>query len=97
MGALIGFTEGERLGLLALLGTSLTAVASICAAWLANRVRKENTAQHDTSHALLSTLAYKIDDHGSKLDDLRDDLRHVAQRVDHAHERIDRNGFRPGL
>jgi hypothetical protein len=93
VGWLIGFTEGERLGLLALLGTSLTAIASICAAWLANRVRKENSAQHDTSHALLSTLAYKIDDHGHKLERVHTDLQHITARVDHAHDRIDR-GFR---
>lgn len=93
VGWLIALTEGERLGLLALLGTSLTAVASICAAWLANRVRKENSAQHDTSHALLSTLAFKIDDHGQKLDRVHSDLQHITARVDHAHDRIDR-GFR---
>jgi hypothetical protein len=90
VGWLIAFTEGERLGLLALLGTTLTAVASISAAWLANRVRKENSAQHDTSHALLSTLAVKIDDHGHKIDGMAGDLRHITARVDHAHERIDR-------
>lgn len=93
VGWLIGLTEGERLGLLALLGTSLTAAASIAAAWLANRVRKENSAQHDTSHALLSTLAFKIDDHGQKLDRVHADLQHITARVDHAHDRIDR-GFR---
>ena len=92
VGWLIGFTEGERLGLLALLGTSMTAVASISAAWLANRVRKENSAQHDTSHALLSTLAFKIDDHGDKLERVHTDLQHITARVDHAHDRIDR-GF----
>jgi hypothetical protein len=27
--------------------------------------------------------------HGDKIDDLRDDVRTVARRVDHAHERID--------
>lgn len=93
MGAVAAFTEAERVGVLALTGTALTATASIVAAWLSHRVRKENTQQHDVSQQKLDVLAYKIDDHGDKIDQLADDVRHVHQRVDHAHERIDRHGL----
>jgi hypothetical protein len=38
-------------------------------------------------------LAFKIDDHGHKLERVHTDLQHITARVDHAHDRIDR-GFR---
>lgn len=78
----VALTEAERIGLLSLLGVGITASASIAAAWIANRVRRENRSQHGTSQELLSTLAGKVDEHGHKLDV-------IASRVDHAHARLD--------
>ena len=90
VGWLNAFTEAERVGFLALIGTALTASASITAAFLSHRVRKENTEQHDVSQQKLDQLSGKIDDHGYKIDGMAGDLRHITARVDHAHERIDR-------
>lgn len=81
-GVLFALTEGERIGLLALVGVCVSAGASILAAAVSHRVRRENTSQHGESQRLLVTLADKVDQHGHKLD-------HIAARVDHAHSRID--------
>jgi len=74
---------------LGLIGVCVTALASVTAAWLAHRVRRENASQHGTSQQLLGTLADAIDEHGRKLDHVADRVETVASRVDHAHTRID--------
>ncbi len=89
MGTLIALTEGERLGLLGLLGICVTAAASVVGAVLSHRVRRENSDQHGESQRLLVTLADKVDEHGHKLDQVADRVEGVAARVDHAHSRID--------
>jgi len=90
----LAISEGVTLGLLGLLGICVTAGASVLAAWLAHRVRRENASQHDTSQQLLGTLADAIDDHGRKLDHVADRIETVASRVDHAHTRIDNHRSR---
>jgi septal ring factor EnvC (AmiA/AmiB activator) len=106
MGTLIGLTEGERLGVLSALAVVLAASIPACiAAWSSLRTRKENTEQHGESQQLLRDLASDVRGHGDKLDDLKDDIGTLAQRVDNAHERIDRHiddlndrhGYGPGL
>jgi hypothetical protein len=89
MALLVALTEGERLGLLGLVGICITAGASIVGAVLSHRVRRENSDQHGQSQQLLATLADKVDDHGLKLDRVADRVEGVAARVDHAHTRID--------
>ena len=89
MGTLIALTEGERLGLLGLLGICVTAAASVVGAVLSHRVRRENSDQHGESQRLLVTLADKVDGHGRKLDQVAERVEGVAARVDHAHSRID--------
>jgi peptidoglycan hydrolase CwlO-like protein len=86
---LIALTEGERIGLLGLVGVCITAAASISAVVIGQKVRRENSDQHGESQRLLSDLHSAVTGHGDKIDDLRDDVRTVARRVDHAHERID--------
>jgi hypothetical protein len=89
MGLYFALTEAERIGFLSFAGVIVTAGASLTAAVLAHRVRKENADQHGTSQEKLGTLADKIDEHGAKVDDLKNDVQHIAKRVDHAHTRID--------
>jgi outer membrane murein-binding lipoprotein Lpp len=100
MGALIAFTEGERLGLLALVGVCVTAAASVTAAVIAHRTKRENSDQHQGVHAQLSRVASSVETQSEKIDGLRDDIAAVrdsahliAKRVDHAHERIDHQSW----
>jgi hypothetical protein len=86
---LLALTEGERLGILGLVGICVTAGASVFGAFLSHRVRRENSDQHGESQRLLVNLADKVDDHGQKLDSVADRVESVAARVDHAHSRID--------
>jgi peptidoglycan hydrolase CwlO-like protein len=72
-----------------ILVAAIAATASIAAAWISSRTRRENASQHGESQRLLSDLHSAVTGHGDKIDDLRDDVRTVARRVDHAHERID--------
>jgi uncharacterized protein YlxW (UPF0749 family) len=88
-GLLFALTEGERLGILGLVGICVTAGASVVGAVLSHRVRRENSDQHGESQRLLVTLADKVDGHGQKLDQVADRVESVAARVDHAHSRID--------
>ncbi len=94
MALLLALTEGERLGLLGLLGICVTAAASVVGAFLSHRVRRENSDQHGESQRLLVTLADKVDEHGHKLDQVADRVEGVAARVDHAHSRIDNRARR---
>ncbi len=90
MGAVIvALTEGERIGILGLVGVCITAAASISAVVIGQKVRRENSDQHGESQRLLVTLADKVDGHGQKLDQVADRVESVAARVDHAHSRID--------
>lgn len=83
----------------------VAAIPACIAAWASLRTRKENTEQHGESQQLLRDLASDVRGHGSKLDDLKDDIGTLARRVDHAHDRIDkhiddltdRHGYGPGL
>lgn len=88
-GVLLALTEGERLGILGLVGVCITAAASISAVVIGQKVRRENSDQHGESQRLLVSLADKVDDHGQKLDQVADRVESVAARVDHAHSRID--------
>jgi len=88
-GLLIALTEGERIGLLGLIGVCITAAASITAVVIGQKVRRENSDQHGESQRLLVSLADKVDGHGQKLDCVADRVESVAARVDHAHSRID--------
>jgi uncharacterized protein YlxW (UPF0749 family) len=88
-GLLIALTEGERIGVIGLIGVCITAAASISAVVIGQKVRRENSDQHGESQRLLVTLADKVDDHGQKLDQVADRVESVAARVDHAHSRID--------
>jgi hypothetical protein len=88
-GLLIALTEGERIGLLGLVGVCITAAASISAVVIGQKVRRENSDQHGESQRLLVTLADKVDGHGQKLDTVADRVESVAARVDHAHSRLD--------
>jgi peptidoglycan hydrolase CwlO-like protein len=72
-----------------ILVAAIAAAASVTAAWISSRTRRENASQHGESQRLLSDLHSAVTGHGDKIDDLRDDVRTVARRVDHAHERID--------
>jgi peptidoglycan hydrolase CwlO-like protein len=72
-----------------ILVAAIAATASVTAAWISSRTRRENASQHGESQRLLSDLHSAVTGHGDKIDDLRDDVRTVARRVDHAHERID--------
>ncbi len=90
MGAVIvALTEGERIGILGLVGVCITAAASISAVVIGQKVRRENSDQHGESQRLLVSLADKVDDHGQKLDKVADRVESVAARVDHAHSRLD--------
>jgi hypothetical protein len=100
MGTLIALTEGERLGILGLVGVCVTAAASITGAWIAHRVKKENSTQHSEVHGQLSRLAFNVESQTGKIDNLREDIADVkgdvhtlAKRVDHAHERIDHQSW----
>lgn len=72
---------------LVLIGTCVTAVASIVAAAIGIRVRRENSSQHGESREALHRLVGKVDEHGRKLDQ-------IAARVDHAHSRLDNHRSR---
>ena len=50
---LIALTEGERIGLLGLVGVCITAAASISAVVIGQKVRRENSDQHGESQRLL--------------------------------------------
>ena len=90
MGAVIvALTEGERIGVIGLIGVCITAAASISAVVIGQKVRRENSDQHGESQRLLVTLADKVDGHGQKLDTVADRVESVAARVDHAHSRLD--------
>jgi len=86
---IVALTEGERIGLLGLVGVCITAAASISAVVIGQKVRRENSDQHGESQRLLVNLADKVDGHGQKLDQVADRVESVAARVDHAHSRID--------
>jgi peptidoglycan hydrolase CwlO-like protein len=85
----LAISEGITIGLLGLIGVCITAGASIMAVVIGQKVRRENSDQHGESQRLLADLHSAVTGHGDKIDDLRDDVRTVARRVDHAHERID--------
>ena len=90
MGAVIvALTEGERIGVIGLIGVCITAAASISAVVIGQKVRRENSDQHGESQRLLVSLADKVDGHGQKLDTVADRVESVAARVDHAHSRLD--------
>ena len=90
MGAVIvALTEGERIGILGLVGVCITAAASISAVVIGQKVRRENSDQHSESQRLLVSLADKVDEHGQKVDQVADRVESVAARVDHAHSRLD--------
>jgi hypothetical protein len=72
-----------------ILVASIAAAASVTAAWISSRTRRENASQHGESQRLLVNLADKVDGHGQKLDQVADRVESVAARVDHAHSRID--------
>lgn len=72
-----------------ILVAAIAATASVTAAWISSRTRRENASQHGESQRLLVNLADKVDGHGQKVDQLADRVESVASRVDHAHERID--------
>ena len=90
MGAVIlALTEGERIGVIGLIGVCITAAASISAVVIGQKVRRENSDQHGESQRLLVNLADKVDGHGRKVDQLGERIESVASRVDHAHSRLD--------
>ena len=100
MGLLLALTEGERIGILGLVGVVITAAASITAALIAHRVKRENKDQHGEVHAQLTTLTSSVETQHHKVDSLRGDIADVkvdvhtlAKRVDHAHERIDHQSW----
>jgi hypothetical protein len=68
---------------------AIAAAASVSAAWISSRTRRENASQHGESQRLLVNLADKVDGHGRKVDQLGDRIESVASRVDHAHSRLD--------
>jgi exonuclease VII large subunit len=72
-----------------ILVAAIAAAASVAAAWISSRTRRENASQHGESQRLLVNLADKVDGHGQKLDQVADRVESVAARVDHAHSRID--------
>ena len=72
-----------------ILVAAIAAAASVTAAWISSRTRRENASQHGESQRLLVNLADKVDGHGQKLDQVADRVESVAARVDHAHSRID--------
>jgi peptidoglycan hydrolase CwlO-like protein len=99
-GVLLALTEGERLGILGLVGVCVTAAASITGALIAHRVKRENSAQHGEVHGQLSRLASSVESQTGKIDNLREDIgdlkgdvHTLAKRVDHAHERIDHQSW----
>lgn len=72
-----------------ILVAAIAAAASVTAAWISSRTRRENASQHGESQRLLVNLADKVDGHGQKLDQVADRVESVAARVDHAHSRLD--------
>ena len=97
---MLAISEGITLGLLGLLGVCITAAASITGAVIAQRVKRDNVAQHTQVGAHLSTLTSTVESQTHKIDNLREDIADVkgdvhtlAKRVDHAHERIDHQSW----
>jgi uncharacterized protein YnzC (UPF0291/DUF896 family) len=68
---------------------TISAVASVIAARVANLTRQENTEQHAQSQQLLSDLRDEVKTTGKKIDVVATRLDGVVQRVDDAHHRID--------
>ena len=81
----IGMTEA---GLVAVIGATITATASIVAAWIAHQTRSENTTQHaenkQTMTSGLEDLAKSVGEVGGKVDSLHDRM----DNLDGKHDRL---------
>ena len=82
-------------GLVAVIGATITATASIIAAWIAHQTRTENTTQHaenkETMKSGLEDLAKSVGEVGGKVDTLHDRIDHLDGKHDQLSEKLHRH------
>lgn len=88
-GQLLAITEA---GAVAVVGATITATASIIAAWIAHRTRTENSTQHadnkQTMTSGLEDLAKSVGEVGGKVDTLHDRIDHLDGKHDTLAEKL---------
>jgi peptidoglycan hydrolase CwlO-like protein len=82
-------------GIVAVVGATITATASIIAAWIAHKTRSENTNQHaenkQTMTSGLEDLARSVGEVGGKVDSLHDRIDHLDGKHDQLSEKLHRH------
>lgn len=88
----IGMTEA---GMVAVIGATITATASVVAAWIAHQTRSENSTQHadnkQTMKSGLEDLAKSVGEVGGKVDSLHDRMDHLDGKHDQLSEKLHRH------
>jgi peptidoglycan hydrolase CwlO-like protein len=88
----MGMTEA---GMVAVIGATITATASIVAAWIAHQTRSENTTQHaenkQTMTSGLEDLAKSVGEVGGKVDSLHDRMDNLDGKHDQLSEKLHRH------
>lgn len=82
MTLLLSLSEGERIALIGLVAAVGAGIPGAFTLWLTNRVKKENTTQHGESQRQLGQLTEAVTVQTVKLDEVRDDVREIAVKVD---------------
>jgi len=89
--SLFALTEGERIALIGLVAAVGAGIPGAFTLWLTNRVKKENTTQHGQSQKQLGKLTEVVTVQTVKLDEVRDDVREIAVKVDQHSDLIARH------
>lgn len=92
MTLLLALTEGERVAIIAGLLAIGAGVPGAIAAIISARTRKENTTQHGESVTRLGELTEAVTVQTVKLDEVRDDVRDIAAKVDEHTVQIAQHG-----